>query len=527
MERGDWEVAIDRDREDEMGYLARRFDDMRRRQRTYVRSPAGGGAREERVHRRGLARAADADQHPPRLGGPAARGVREVGHAGIRRGRDAIDRRACQSLEKIAVSATRMAQSDGSEGPPRPALCGRRSRLLADALREATAVAPDRQVTLQRSRSEPEGAPTRSSTATSVQHALDALVRNGIRFSRRRLRDRAARPRRRRTSRSRCRDTGIGLSDEARARLLDDTYVPHDSRHHHTATGLEFNVAGMGFGLALVRRVVEAHGGRLLVDGHEGRGSVFTMVFPGARGERRRAQARSPRERTDWRGLLWLAVLPGHRGLARARGSRQMKVRRPAGPGARVVGGGRPRSTGSRSATRTSIPTGCGCSSTHSCRRTSSCTCRPSCTRASATTSSSADGAYALWTPWLDRDLSLEAGKIPWPIGTYARARTRTRTRSWARRSSNSTARASSWDVPALSVDEQVAKAGTGQFANSADHPYLPSWTSAGGTWARCIVGSQRVRSSSRSAWCRARRLALAGPDNTPGATVSRPASAS
>jgi len=59
--------------------------------------------------------------------------------------------------------------------------------------------------------------------------------------------------------------------------------VPHDSRHHHTATGLEFNVAGMGFGLALVRRVVEAHGGRLLVDGHEGRGSVFTMLFPGAR----------------------------------------------------------------------------------------------------------------------------------------------------------------------------------------------------------------------------------------------------
>jgi len=31
-----------------------------------------------------------------------------------------------------------------------------------------------------------------------------------------------------------------------------------------------------------------------------------------------------------------------------------------------------------------------------------------------------ADGAYALWTPWLQRDLSLEAGKIPWPIGTYA-----------------------------------------------------------------------------------------------------------
>ena len=31
-----------------------------------------------------------------------------------------------------------------------------------------------------------------------------------------------------------------------------------------------------------------------------------------------------------------------------------------------------------------------------------------------------ADGAYALWTPWAGRDVSLEAGKIPWPIGTYA-----------------------------------------------------------------------------------------------------------
>ena len=41
-------------------------------------------------------------------------------------------------------------------------------------------------------------------------------------------------------------------------------------------------MAGMGFGLALVRRIVEGHGGRLLVDGEEGRGSVFTLVFPGA-----------------------------------------------------------------------------------------------------------------------------------------------------------------------------------------------------------------------------------------------------
>ncbi len=31
-----------------------------------------------------------------------------------------------------------------------------------------------------------------------------------------------------------------------------------------------------------------------------------------------------------------------------------------------------------------------------------------------------ADGAYAMWSPWRTRDLHLEVGKLPWPIGTWA-----------------------------------------------------------------------------------------------------------
>jgi hypothetical protein len=31
-----------------------------------------------------------------------------------------------------------------------------------------------------------------------------------------------------------------------------------------------------------------------------------------------------------------------------------------------------------------------------------------------------ADGAYAMWTPWANRDAHVEAGKVPWPIGTWA-----------------------------------------------------------------------------------------------------------
>ena len=97
-----------------------------------------------------------------------------------------------------------------------------------------------------------------------------------------------------------------------------------------------------------------------------------------------------------------------------------------------------------------------------------------------------ADGAYALWTPWLDRDLSLEAGKIPWPIGTYA-PRTYSDQSAFIGTPLIYQYRTSlAWATPALSVDQQVAKAGTGQFLHDpTQHPYLPSWTSAGGTWAR------------------------------------------
>jgi signal transduction histidine kinase len=281
MERGDWEVRIDRDREDEIGYLATRFDDMRRRQRTYVRSlQEVARAKSEFIA---------VASHELRTPISIIRGWEDLLRGGLVtagtpsyvEGLDAIAR-ACQSLEKIAVSATRMAQSSGAEGAPSPSVCAVES-LLTDAVLEASAVAPERQVSLT-IEVQPE-ARHAILDRPQVLLALDALIRNGIRFTP----DGGAVTVRALVSGQdfaiEVRDTGIGLSDEARARLLDDAYVPHDSRHHHSATGLEFNVAGMGFGLALVRRVVEGHGGRLVVDGHEGRGSVFTMLFPGARAD--------------------------------------------------------------------------------------------------------------------------------------------------------------------------------------------------------------------------------------------------
>ncbi|HUK63966.1 MAG TPA: hypothetical protein VLV15_11550, partial [Dongiaceae bacterium] len=85
-----------------------------------------------------------------------------------------------------------------------------------------------------------------------------------------------------------------------------------------------------------------------------------------------------------------------------------------------------------------------------------------------------ADGAYALWTPWPNRDLSLEAGKIPWPIGTYA-PRTYS-DKNWLIGTPLMYQYRTGlvWNVPQLNVDQVVAQAGHGQVAPESGKTYLP-----------------------------------------------------
>ncbi len=278
MENDDWDAPIDRDRPDEIGYLATRFDDMRQRQRTYVRSlQEVARAKSEFIA---------VASHELRTPISIIRGWEDLLRSGLVKpggpkygeGLDAISR-ACVTLERLAITATRMAQADDGNAPPEPTTTDVEP-MLAEALREAAGAAPDRRVAL--SLVVQPDARVACLDAGLVVQAVDALVRNGIRFTpdggsvivRAFLQgDEFV---------IEVKDTGIGLSSEARHRLFDDAYVQRDSRHHHTPRGLEFNVAGLGFGLALVRRVVEAHGGRMAVDGEEGRGSVFTLRFPGA-----------------------------------------------------------------------------------------------------------------------------------------------------------------------------------------------------------------------------------------------------
>jgi CheY-like chemotaxis protein len=72
-------------------------------------------------------------------------------------------------------------------------------------------------------------------------------------------------------------DTGIGIAPEDRERLFQP-FVQLDSR-------LARQYPGTGLGLALVRRLVDLHGGSISVESEPGKGSRFTVSLPWQSGD--------------------------------------------------------------------------------------------------------------------------------------------------------------------------------------------------------------------------------------------------
>lgn len=68
------------------------------------------------------------------------------------------------------------------------------------------------------------------------------------------------------------RDTGIGIAADQLPRLFDGFYQAAD---HFTR-----KVGGLGLGLAIVRRIAEAHGGQISVRSENGKGSEFILTLP-------------------------------------------------------------------------------------------------------------------------------------------------------------------------------------------------------------------------------------------------------
>ena len=66
-------------------------------------------------------------------------------------------------------------------------------------------------------------------------------------------------------------DTGPGIAAEDRERIFD--------KFQQTDAGIEQR-EGTGLGLALSKRLVELHGGRIWVDSELGKGSTFVFTLP-------------------------------------------------------------------------------------------------------------------------------------------------------------------------------------------------------------------------------------------------------
>lgn len=67
-------------------------------------------------------------------------------------------------------------------------------------------------------------------------------------------------------------DSGIGISPEEAARLFE--------KFHRIATPETRDIGGTGLGLYIVKNLVEAHGGRIIVTSAEGVGSTFSFTLP-------------------------------------------------------------------------------------------------------------------------------------------------------------------------------------------------------------------------------------------------------
>jgi signal transduction histidine kinase len=63
-------------------------------------------------------------------------------------------------------------------------------------------------------------------------------------------------------------DTGVGIPDRIRSQIFTPLFTTKPR--------------GQGFGLAVCKRVIEAHGGTISFESAEGKGSRFTVDFPSA-----------------------------------------------------------------------------------------------------------------------------------------------------------------------------------------------------------------------------------------------------
>ena len=276
MERGDYQYPLEIHSRDEIGHLAERFQEMRQREQVYVESlQEVARIKSEFIN---------VASHELRTPISVIKGFSELFSTGglgpVNREQikalGAIDT-SLHALTRIAEDATKMAQIQGErlvltieEHDVAVVLRRGVADALADARRRRVRVAID---------VKPELPPIRMD-GMRIEQAIGQLVRNAIRFTPDDGRIDISARLEARALVIRVRDTGIGIPEEKRRDLFERSFMVRDSLHHHSSSTLEFKSSGLGLGLAIVRGILEAHGGTIAVDSEVDQGTTFTIRLP-------------------------------------------------------------------------------------------------------------------------------------------------------------------------------------------------------------------------------------------------------
>ena len=276
MENGEFDTEIRVKNRDELGYLAERFRVMRDRERAYVQSLREAA----RVKSEFISVAS----HELRTPISVITGYRDLladGSLGTvsphqMQALNAI--RDCVSqLTHLAEEATQMAQLEGDRVVLEPSDVALET-VVERSIALARAAAGDRRVEVT-SLLRPDLGEARVDLGRLTE-TLTHLVANGIRFTPDGGRVTVHGHGDRDWVVLQVQDSGVGIPAERLEQLFDRSVVLRESLHHHSSGALEFQSKGMGFGLAIARAVVEAHGGTIDASSVEGEGTTITLRIP-------------------------------------------------------------------------------------------------------------------------------------------------------------------------------------------------------------------------------------------------------
>ena len=279
MERGNYDYDLRIKSRDEVGYLTARFLEMRKQQRTYVRSLEDVA--------RFKSEFIDLASHELRTPISIIRCYHELftdGQLGPvtpaqQSALLAIDESLVR-LSRLAENATVMAQIDSKR------LVLTRTEVAMDELVEnavakARAAGKDREVEIVTNVSADLG--MAAVDAPQLSQAITQIVMNGIRFTPDggKVTVDAVYDHRNDEYRIAVTDTGVGIPADRRERVFERAVTMNEAINHHSSSTLDFNSAGLGLGLSSALGVVEAHGGTITVESELGRGSRFEIRVPG------------------------------------------------------------------------------------------------------------------------------------------------------------------------------------------------------------------------------------------------------